>query len=145
MPSTQNLDIILKHLAPLWGEGVSDWTPILEKQTTPAGHTEVYILNAKAIHAKLNSGDHQRINNNLELAQSTLRTTLILPTSQEHRKLPKLTTHKSHKIHISWLQYIIHEALPNNKPTTYETITSHISLERVTTKNKKQHIRRTPI
>jgi hypothetical protein len=32
-------DRIVKHLAPLWGEGVSDWTPILEKQTTQAGQT----------------------------------------------------------------------------------------------------------
>jgi hypothetical protein len=90
-------DRLLKHLAPRWGEGVSDWTPILEKHTILAGHIEVYILNTKAIHAKLKSGDHQHINNNLELALSTIRTTLILPTTQEHRKLPKPSTHKPTK------------------------------------------------
>ena len=71
------------------GEGVSDWTPILEKHTTLTGHTKVHILNTKAIHAKLKSGDQKRISNKLELALSTLRTTLILTSTQEHRKLPK--------------------------------------------------------
>jgi len=123
-------------LTPLVGEGVSGWTPILEKHTTPARHTEVHILNTKAIHAKLRSGDQHRINNNLELAISTLRTTLILPTIQEHRKFPKLTTYNTHKIHPTWLRYINHEALPLGKHTTYETITSHISLERGMTRKE---------
>ena len=39
-------------------------------------------------------------------------------------------------MHTSWLQYINHEALPLGKHTTYETITTHISLERGT--HKKQ-------
>jgi hypothetical protein len=125
---------LLKHLAPLWEEGVSDWTPILEKHTTCEGHTEVHILNTKAIHVKLRSGDKHRISNNLELAMSTLRSTLTFPTTQEHRKLPKPTTYKTLKIHPSWLQYINHEALSLAKHTTYETIKSHISLERGTTK-----------
>jgi hypothetical protein len=84
-------DRLLKHLAPLWEEGVSGWTPILEKQITPEGHTYIYILNVKAIHAKI-TGDQQRPNDNLEIALTTLRTTLALPTSQEHRKLSKVTT-----------------------------------------------------
>jgi hypothetical protein len=67
---------------------------------------------------------------------STLRTTLTLPSNQEHRKLPKTTTNKTEEIHTSWLQYIDHKALPLAKSTTYETITTHISLERGT--NKKQ-------
>jgi len=79
-------DRLLKHLFPLWGEGVSDWTQILEKQTTSEGHTTVYIINAKAIHAKLISGDRQRTNNNLELSLSTLRTTQIHPTSAKNIK-----------------------------------------------------------
>jgi hypothetical protein len=61
-------DILLKKLAPLWEEGVSDWTPILEKQTTLEGRTDIYILTAKAMHAKLQRGDKQRPKNNLELA-----------------------------------------------------------------------------
>jgi hypothetical protein len=130
-------DRLLKHLASLRGGGVSEWTPTLEKQTTSAGHIDVYILNAKATQAKQKSGDRQRTNNSLELALSTLKTTLILPTSQEHRKLPKPITRKSHKIHTSRLQYLNHNALPNSKHTIYETITSHISLERGTTKKQE--------
>jgi hypothetical protein len=42
-------DRLLRHMAPLWGEGISDWTPILEKQTTSTRHNEVHILNTKAI------------------------------------------------------------------------------------------------
>ncbi len=68
-------------MAPLWGEAVLDWTPILEKHTTLAGHTEVHILNTKAMRAKLRSGDRHRISNNLKLAMSTLRATLTLPTN----------------------------------------------------------------
>jgi len=118
------------------GEGVSDWTPNLEKQTTSAGHTKVHILNTKAMHAKLRSGNQYRITNNLKLAMSTLRTTLTLPTNQEHRKLPKPTTYKTQKINPSWLQYINREALPLAKHTTSETITSHISLEKGKTKKQ---------
>jgi hypothetical protein len=124
-------------LASLWGEGVSHWTPVLEKHTTSAGRTEVHILNTKAIHAKLKSGDQHRINNDLELAISTLRTTLlILPTTQEHRKPFKTTTHKTPKMHTSWFKYINHEALLLDKHTTYETITKHISLDRGKTKKQ---------
>ncbi len=99
-------DRLLKYLAPLWEEGVADWTPILEKHTTTTGHIEVNILNTKTIHANLRSGDQRRIINNLELAMSTLRTTLTLPSNQEHRKPPKSITNKTQQIHISWLQYI---------------------------------------
>ena len=90
-------DRLLRHMAPLCGEGVSDKIPILEKHTTSAGHTEVHILNTKAIHTKLKSGDPKRISNNMELALSTLRTTLILPINQEYRKLPKPITYKTKK------------------------------------------------
>ena len=75
-------DRLLRHLVPLWGEGVTDWTPILENHTTSTGRTELHILNTKAIHDKLRSGDQHRITNNLDLALSTLRITLILPTTQ---------------------------------------------------------------
>ena len=138
-------DILLKHFVPLWEEGVSDWTPILKKQTTSEGHTDIYILNTIAIHAKLlQRGDQQRPNNNLELALSTLITILTLSKHQEYKKLSKASTHKSQKIHAAWLQYINPEALPNIKHTIYETITSHICLERGTTKNRKRHTIRTP-
>ena len=90
-------DWLVKYLAPLWGEGALDWTPFLEKHTTLAGHTKVHILHLKSIHAKLKRGHHHRISNNLELALSTFRTTLILPTAQKHRELPKPTTHKATK------------------------------------------------
>jgi hypothetical protein len=90
----------------------------------------------KAIHAKLTRGDQYLINNNLELTLSTLSTTHILPTTQEHRKLPKNHNTQNPKIHTSWLQYINHEALLLGKHTTYETITSNISLERGTTKRQ---------
>jgi len=76
-------------MAPLWEKGVKVSTPLLEKQTTPKGHTDTYILNATTIHAKLQIGNQQRPNNNLELALSTLIATLTLPISHGHRKLPK--------------------------------------------------------
>ena len=99
--------------------------------THKSSHTKL-----KAIHAKLKSGDQQCIGNNLEFALSTLRATLILPTTQEHRKLPKPTTYKSKKLHPSWLPYINHEIPPHGKQTTYETITTYISMERGTTRKQ---------
>ena len=75
-------DRLLRHLAPLWGKGVSDWTSILEKHATSAGHTEVHVLNTKTMHVKLRSGDQHHISNNLELAMSTLITPLTLPKNQ---------------------------------------------------------------
>jgi hypothetical protein len=72
MPTTQIIKQPTKKPSPLWEEGVSDWTPILEKHTTSEGYTNIYILNAKAIHANLQSGDQQRPNNNLETALLTL-------------------------------------------------------------------------
>jgi hypothetical protein len=110
-------------------DGVRDWTPIQEREKTER-HTDTYILNAKAIHAKLQSGDQQRPNDNLELSLSTFIATLKLPTSHEHRKLPKATTTRSKNIHTSRLHYIDHEALPTTKPTIYETFTTHKSLGR---------------
>ena len=86
--------------------------------------------------ANLRSGDQQLINNNLKLAMSTLRTTLTLPSIQENIKLLKPTTNKTQHIHTSWLQYIDQEAIPHAKHSTYEIITTHISLERGTTKKQ---------
>ena len=44
-------DRLSKHLGPLWEEGVSDWTKILELRTTTAGQTQLLILNAATVHA----------------------------------------------------------------------------------------------
>jgi hypothetical protein len=42
---------------PLREEDVRDWTPLLEKRTTPYELTQIHILNAIAVHAILHSGE----------------------------------------------------------------------------------------
>jgi hypothetical protein len=135
-------DRLLKHMILLWEEEVRDRKPILEKQTSPAGSTHIYILNATTIHAKLHSGDKQRPNNNLELALSTLKATLTLPASHENGKLLKATTTRPQIIHTSWHQYIDHEGIPTTNSSSYETITTHIYLDRGLIKHKKRHSNR---
>ena len=119
-------------MAPLWGEGVSDWTPILEKQATSPKHTEVHILNTKATHAKLKSGDHHCINNNLELALSTIRTTLILPTpilekqatSPKHTEVHILNTEATH----AKLKSGDHHCINNNLDLALSTLRTTLIL-----------------
>jgi hypothetical protein len=41
--------MLLKHLPPLWEEGVKDGTPVLEKRTKPHGHIQIHILNATVV------------------------------------------------------------------------------------------------
>jgi hypothetical protein len=107
MPTTQILGQDTKISGPTVGGGsIGLDTHPRKKKKKLEGHTAIYILNAKATHDKLQSGDQQCPSDNLETALTTLRTTLTIPTSQEHRKLPKTTTSRSQKIHASWHQYI---------------------------------------
>ncbi len=114
-----------------------EWSPLLEIQTTPNGRTQIKILNATTIHAKILSGDKFRPNPKLETSKSTLAATLILPATQEYHKLPKHTTLQSQIIHATWHEYIALDFLPTTKTTNFETITTHPSLKRVKATHKE--------
>ena len=117
---------------------MSDWTKVLETQTTSSGHTQLLILNATTVLAKLQSGDKPRPQPNLDMALLTLATTLMLPASQEHTKLPKPTTATTQTIHETWHKFINQENLPTTKASNYETITTHISAWRSISKRRKE-------
>ena len=110
---------------------------ILETITTPAWQTQLQILNVTAVHAKLHSGDKSRPHPTLDTAISTLAATLISPASQEHIKLPKPTTTTSQIIHETWHKYTNEENLPTITASNYETITTHITVGRSTSKLRR--------
>jgi len=89
------------------------------------------------VHAKLHSGDKPRPHPNLNMALSTLATTLTLPASQEHTKLPKPTTKTTQTIHETWHKFINQVNLPTTKASNYETITTHTSVKRSISKRRK--------
>jgi hypothetical protein len=52
----------------------------------------------------------------------TLRATLLLPSTTEHRKLPKDTTPHHTHIHTSWIKYLKTDTLPTHKPNSYANL-----------------------
>jgi hypothetical protein len=71
------------------------------------------------------------------MAISTLATTLTLPATQEHTKLPKPITTTTQAIHETWYKFINQENLPTTKTTNYEIITTHTSFKRSVSKRRK--------
>jgi hypothetical protein len=124
-------------LVPLWEEGISDWTKILESRTTSSGQTQLQIFNVTTIHAKLHSGDKPRPHPKLDMALSILAARPILPASHEHTKLPKPTTTNTQTIHYTWHKYINQENLPTTKASNYETITTHTGVGRSISKRRR--------
>jgi len=115
-------------MASLWEEGVREWTPLLEKRTTPKRQTHIYILNATSINAEIHE-DKTRRTIKLETTLSTIEATLLrLPASYKHRKLPKEKTSQTQAIHATWHIHIDHEYIPKTKPFNNETITTHPSI-----------------
>jgi hypothetical protein len=136
MTTSQICKHTLKTPYPLWEEGMSDWTKILETRTTPTRQTQILIINVTATHAKPHSGDNPRLRHRLDTFLSTLAATLTLLAYQEHKKLPKYTI-PTQIIHATWYMYINQENLPHIKNSNYDTITTHPSMGRGTTKRRR--------
>jgi len=58
----------------------------------------------------------------LRTAIDTLRATLLLPATTEHRKLPKPNTTNATLIHHTWYTSLNTRGLPVHTPTNFETL-----------------------
>jgi hypothetical protein len=95
---------LLKHLAPLWETGVTQWNSILTKTQDVHGKTTYHIQPTPATMAKLPKGRRTSQKLQLQTAINTLRATLLQPALTENKKLPKTphqkqqqyTTHGTH-------------------------------------------------
>jgi hypothetical protein len=117
---------------------VNNWTPLLESRTTTDEQTLNFISNVEAISAKIHSGNKPRLHNNLDIALSTMKATLALLASHEHRKLPKTPQHTcepytSHGTNISTKRII-----QQQKAFNYETATTHPCLSKGAKKETKR-------
>jgi hypothetical protein len=81
--------------------------------------------------ARLPNGDKTGPKTALRTSLDTLRATLILPATTEHRKLPKVTTPLLTTIHTSWIKFITPDNLPSHKPNSYANL-MHTSTANIT-------------
>jgi hypothetical protein len=90
--------------------------------------------------AILPNGDKIDPQTALRTSIDTLRATLLLPTTTEHRKLPKDTTTLLTTIHTSWLKYITPEKLLTHKPNSYATLMKAPTANATSNKRPASHI-----
>ena len=91
---------LLKHLSPLWQEGITHWKDILHK-TASGDDIQLHVQNPKAIHATLLSGDNKKPTKTLQTALLTLRAILFTDTTTEQHTLPQTFTTTTTKVHHS--------------------------------------------
>jgi len=72
--------------------------------------------------AKLPNGDKTGPKTALRTSLDTLRSTLLLPATTEHRKLPKATTPLLTTIHTSWIKFTTPDNLPSHRPNSYDNL-----------------------
>jgi hypothetical protein len=115
---------LLKHLAPLWETGVTQWNSILTKTQDVHGKTTYHIQPTPATMAKLPKGRRTSQKLQLQTAINTLRATLLQPALTENKKLPKDPAPKSTTIHHTWHPYINTDDISEHTPHSYATLTS---------------------
>ena len=120
---------LLKHLTPIWQEGITHWKQILHKSVD--GHTpQLFIQRPEALHALLPSGDNRKPTQSLHTALHTLREILLTPTNTERRTLPNSTHTHTTQIHFSWIPHLPVDDIPILPTPGYTNITSHNSRHR---------------
>jgi hypothetical protein len=113
---------LLKHLTPLWETGVTHWNSLITKTQDPDGTYTYQIQPTPAIIAKLPKGHRYSPKLQLKTAIHTLRATLLLPATTEHKKLPKDNETTTTTIHHTWHQYINTADIPDHTPHSYATL-----------------------
>ena len=103
---------------------VSKWSNILTVKNTSSTTLTYHIQPNDAILARLPQGNKASPKIQLRTAIEAPRSTCILPTRSEHRRLLKDLTPKITIIHPSWHIYIKPTDLPVYTPTTYATLSS---------------------
>jgi hypothetical protein len=92
---------ILKHLARLWELGLNNLNTLITIQHHTKEHYILHISPTHVLMDKLPNGDKTGPKTALRTSIDTLRATLLLPATTEHRKLPKDTTPLLTTIHTS--------------------------------------------
>jgi hypothetical protein len=95
--------------------------------------------------AKLPNGNKTRPKKALRTSIDTLRATIILPTSTEHRKLPRDPTPTSTLILPSWHPFIIAKELPIHTPTNYNALLKRPNTKTTTTKRPNTNATSLPL
>ena len=113
---------ILKHLAPIWELGQNTWKDLITIQHHKNEHHTLHIAPTDVLLSRLPNADKTGQKTALRTSIDTLRATLLLPSTTEHRKLPKDTTPQHTNIHTSWLKHIKTNTLPTYKPNTYANL-----------------------
>ena len=90
--------------------------------------------------ARLPNGDKPGPKTSLRTSLDTLRATLLLPTTTEHRKLPKDTTPLLTTIHTSWLKFTTPDNLPPYKTNSYATLVKAPTTDAISNKRPATQI-----
>jgi hypothetical protein len=112
---------LLKHQAPLWETNTYTWHKLITSHHTDSPAASYHISPTKLI-ANLLNGDKPGPKTTLRTAIDTLRATLLLPATTEHRKLPKPKTTNETLIHHTWYTYLNTRGVPAHTPTNFETL-----------------------
>jgi hypothetical protein len=118
---------LLKHLAPLWETGVTDWHSILTKSHNPKETTTYHIQPTTATLAELPKGTRTSSPLQLQTALNTLRAILLQLVDTKYKKLPKDPTPNSTIIHPTWHKYMNTDDIPDHTPHSYATLTNNPS------------------
>jgi hypothetical protein len=90
--------------------------------------------------ARLPNGDKSGPKTTLRSSLDTLRASLLLPATTEHRKLPKNNTPLLNTIHISWIKFITPDKLPSHKPNSYANLINASTANIIPNKRPATHI-----
>jgi hypothetical protein len=90
--------------------------------------------------ARLPNGDKTGPKTALRTSLDTLRASLFLPATTEHRKLPKDTTPLFTAIHTSWIKFITPDNLPTHKPNYYANLSNTSTANITSNKLPATHI-----
>jgi hypothetical protein len=113
---------LLKYLAPLWEMGLHKWNILLTIQRHSNEDYTLHIQPTSVIMARLPNGDKLGPKTSLRTSLDSLRDTLLLSATLEHRKLSKDTTPLLTTIHASWKQFITPDNLPPHTRNSYANL-----------------------
>jgi hypothetical protein len=125
---------LLKHLAPQWETNTCTWHKLITSHHTDSTDASYHISPTDVILAKLPNGLKPGSKTELRTTIDTLKATLLLPATTEHRKLPKLNTTNITLIHHTWYTYLNTRGLPAHTPINFETLIKRSSNNRTTLK-----------
>jgi hypothetical protein len=115
---------ILKHLAPLWELGHNNWNNLITIQHHTNEHYTLHISPTNVLMTRLPNADKTGPKTGLRTSLDTLRATLLLPSTTEHKKLPMDTTPQLTTIHTSWIKFIKPDNLSTHKQNSYANLMS---------------------